>query len=71
MSARYFHKTCVTNDNIISEISKFKYTFLGSNDEPEWKHKMMVSNSPDVDDSENENKKETNEIEAVSQITKE
>lgn len=31
----------------------------------------MVSSSPDVDNSHNENKKDANEIEAVSQVTEE
>lgn len=56
---------CVFIDNIISDISKFKYIFLGLDDEFEGKYKMMVFSFLDVDNSWNENKKDVNEIEVV------
>lgn len=56
---------CVFIDNIISNISKFKYIFLGLDDEFEGKYKKMVFSFLDVDNSENENKKDVNEIEVV------
>lgn len=56
---------CVFIDNIISDISKFKYIFLGLDDEFEGKYKKMVFSFLDVDNSENENKKDVNEIEVV------
>lgn len=42
---------CVFIDNIISDISKFKYIFLGLNDEFEGKYKKMVFSFLDVDNS--------------------
>lgn len=56
---------CVFIDNIISDISKFKYIFLGFDDEFEGKYKKMVFSFLDVDNSWNENKKDVNEIEVV------
>lgn len=56
---------CVFIDNIISDISKFKYIFLGLDDEFEGKYKKMVFSFLDVDNSKNENKKDVNEIEVV------
>lgn len=56
---------CVFIDNIISDISKFKYIFLGLDDEFEGKYKKMVFSFLDVDNSWNENKKDVNEIEVV------
>lgn len=56
---------CVFVDNIISDISKFKYIFLGLDDEFEGKYKKMVFSFLDVDNSWNENKKDVNEIEVV------
>lgn len=56
---------CVFIGNIISDISKFKYIFLGLDDEFEGKYKKMVFSFLDVDNSWNENKKDVNEIEVV------
>lgn len=56
---------CVFIDNIISDISKFKYIFLGLDDEFEGKYKKMVFSFLDVDNSWNDNKKDVNEIEVV------
>lgn len=56
---------CVFIDNIISDISKFKYIFLGLDDEFEGKYKKMVFSFLDVDNSYNDNKKDVNEIEVV------
>lgn len=54
-----------------NEVENYIRLSTGSDDEPEGKHKKMVSSSPDVDNSTNENKKDANEIEAVSQVTEE
>lgn len=54
-----------------NEVENYIRQSTGSYDEPEGKHKKTVSSSPDVDNNKNENKKDTNEIEAVSQVTKE
>lgn len=56
---------CVFIDNIISDISKFKYIFLGLDDEFEGKYKKMVFSFLGVDNSKNENKKDVNEMEVV------
>lgn len=42
---------CVFIGNIISDISKFKYIFLGLDDEFEGKYKKMVFSFLDVDNS--------------------
>lgn len=54
-----------------NEVENYIRRSTGSYDEPEGKHKKTVSSSPDVDNSKNENKKDTNETGAVSQVTKE